>query len=109
MTVRDKSRSRNDKKSKPPAQKVARAAVFFLLEAQFFEEKAPNHIQPADDDTGRYGNYDTDNQPKNSAFFEPGAPPYDYFHHSVYTGNEKEDNLHKAGKFVKPGHISTPY
>ena len=45
---------------------------FFLLEAQFFEEKAPNHIQPADDDTGRYGNYDTDNQPKNSAFFEPG-------------------------------------
>ena len=41
---------------------TARPLRCFSLEAKFFEQKAPDHIQPADNDTGRNGYDYTYNQ-----------------------------------------------
>ena len=44
------------------AAHTARPPRCFSLEAKFFEQKAPDHIQPADNDTGRNGYDYTYNQ-----------------------------------------------
>lgn len=77
---------------------------FFSLEAEFFEEKAPDHIQPADNNTGRNGYDYADDESDDTALFEPCAPPYHDFYYPVYAGDKEENDLHKARKFVKPSH-----
>ena len=83
---------------------TARPPRCFSLEAKFFEQKAPDHIQPADNDTGRNGYDNADNEPDKTALFDPSTPPYHNFHYPVYAGDKEENDLHKARKFVKPSH-----
>ena len=88
---------------------MRRALFCFLLEAKFLEEKAPDAVQPAHDDTGGDGYYDADDKSDEALLFKPCAPPYDNLDHPVYAGDEKEDYLHKAGQSVEPGHTQLLY
>lgn len=88
---------------------VALSLTIHVLEAKFLEEKAPDAVQPADDDTGGDGYYDADDKSDEALLFKPCAPPYDNLDHPVYAGDEKEDYLHKAGQSVEPGHTQLLY
>ena len=78
--------------------------AYFLLEAQFFEEKAPYHVKPADNNTGRYGYDYTDYKSEQSFLFKPGAPSYHDLRYPVYTRDKKKDNLNQSALPVKPSH-----
>ena len=75
---------------------------FGLFEKKFVEEQNPDHVEPADDDTGGDRDQNADDEPENAALAEERRPPYQKFHDVVNDGNEEENNLNQLIPFVKP-------
>lgn len=65
------------------------------------EEQAPNHVEPADDDTAGDGE-DGHDQRNQALLLEEVAPTDKQLDDPVDEGNQKEEDLNQSAAAVKP-------